>query len=128
MKNAKRLFVPIILAVKLFWCCFASSANSINVIPQPSSVQVFDGECNIAGATFRIDKKFSKETIAAVNGFAESLKLASGKKNGRGKAVLVFELSDDIVKEGYAIDVSKNKVSIKAADFNGVLYAIECKR
>ena len=125
MKNAKRLFVPIILAVKLFWCCFASSANSINVIPQPSSVQVFDGECNIAGATFRIDKKFSKETIAAVNGFAESLKLASGKKNGRGKAVLVFELSDDIVKEGYAIDVSKNKVSIKAADFNGVLYAIE---
>ena len=128
MKKTKRLLVPIVVAVMLFLCCFAASANSINVIPQPSSVQVFDGECNVAGATFRIDKKFTKEMIAAVNGFAESLQFASGKKNGRGRAVFVFELSDDIVKEGYAINVSKNKVSIKAADFNGVLYAIECKR
>ncbi len=125
MKITNHIFALAAVAVMLFWCSFASLANSINVIPQPSSVQVFDGECNIAGATFRIDKKFSKETIAAVNGFAESLKLASGKKNGRGKAVLVFELSNDIVKEGYAIEVSNNKVYVKASDFNGVLYAIE---
>ena len=125
MKITNHIFALAAVAVMLFLCSFASLANSINVIPQPSSVQVFDGECNIAGATFRIDKKFSKETIAAVNGFAESLQLASGKKNGRGKAVLVFELSNDIVKEGYAIEVSKNKVYVKASDFNGVLYAIE---
>ena len=125
MKIPNHIFTLAAVAVMLFLCSFAASANSINVIPQPSSVQVFDGECNIAGAKFRIDKKFSKETIAAVNGFAESLQLASGKKYGRGKAVLVFELSNDIVKEGYAIDVSKNKVCVKASDFNGVLYAIE---
>ena len=39
--------------------------------------------------------------------------------------MLVFELSNDIVKEGYTIEVSKNKVYVKASDFNGVLYAIE---
>ena len=98
---------------------------SINIIPQPSSVQVFEGECNISGASFRIDKKFADEVKAAVDRFTESLQFASGKKIGRGKASFVFVQSDEIVKEGYSIEVSKNKVLIKAADYNGVLYAIE---
>ena len=125
MKNTKRLFVPIVLAVILFSYCFGLSATSINIIPQPSSVQVFEGECNISGASFRVDKKFADEVKAAVDRFTESLQFASGKKIGRGKASFVFVQSDEIVKEGYSIEVSKNKVLIKAADYNGVLYAIE---
>ena len=122
MKITKPIFIA---ALVLLLCCFTSSAELINVIPQPSSVQVFDGECNIAGAAFRIDKKFAKETFAAVNNFAESLQLASGKKKGRGKALFVFEQSGEIVKEGYSISVSRNKVHVKASDFNGVLYSLE---
>ena len=37
----------------LFSCCLVSNARSINVIPQPASVEVYEGECPIA--TYRLD-------------------------------------------------------------------------
>lgn len=125
MKNTKSLFL--LTVVTAIFCLFSFEAigKQINVIPQPSSLEVYVGECNVAGATFKVDKKFSKEVHAAIDGFAKTLESVSGVKEGRGAASFVFKRSDDVVKEGYSIKVSNSKVLIQAADFNGVLYAIE---
>ena len=106
-------------------CCFAATAKEINVIPQPSSVEVYEGECNIIGAAFKVDKKFPKAVYSVVDCFSKSLEAATGKTKVRGAVSFVFKKSEEIAKEAYTIEVSKNKVLVTASDFNGVLYAIE---
>ena len=124
----KILFLIAAVATMSFSVDFEAAGKQLNIIPQPTSVQVFEGECNIAGASFRIDGKFPKEVSAAVDGFAGMLQQATGKKNGSGTAAFVFRKSNKMPKEGYAVKVSRNKVLIQSADFNGVLYAIETIR
>ena len=121
----KRIFSLTAACVVFLSCCFAASGKQINVIPQPSSVEVYDGECKIAGATFKVDKKFSNEVKMAVDAFAKLLESASGAKKVRGAASVIFKKSDEMAKEAYSIEVSNNKVLVTASDFNGVLYAVE---
>ena len=123
MKTTNPIFALAAVDVIFFSSCFVAAGRQINIIPQPSSVEIYDGECNIAGASFKVDKEFSNEVRTVVNGFANTLEAVSGVKKGR--ASVVFQKSEQIAKEGYSIEVSKNKVLVCAADFNGVLYAIE---
>ena len=125
MKTINHIFAFAAVILMFFSSCFVAAGKQINIIPQPSSVEIYDGECNIAGAAFKVDKKFGKEVSVAVNDFAKSLETVSGVKKGRGVATVVFKKSEHIAKEGYSIEVSKNKVVVNAADFNGALYAIE---
>ena len=125
MKTTKLIFLAIVLAIMSLVCCFDAVGKQVNIIPQPASVEVFDGECCVAGASFKVDKKFTKDVGSAISKFAESLQFCTGKKNGRGNTVFIFRKSDKVAKEGYSINVTKDKILVNAADFNGVLYAIE---
>ena len=122
MKTINHIFAFAAVILMFFSSCFVAAGKQINIIPQPSSVEIYDGECNIAGAAFKVDKKFGKEVSVAVNDFAKSLETVSGVKKGRGVATVVFKKSEHIAKEGYSIEVSKNQVVVNAADSFQMLF------
>ena len=106
-------------------CCGEIVKTEVEVIPQPAEVAVYEGELNIAGASFKADKELCEGALKAIEKFESQLVAASTKESGSAKAQFVFKTDKNLACEEYSIDVCCNKVVIKASGLNGVLYAIE---
>ena len=113
------------MSLMMMSCCGKVVETSVNVIPHPASVQVYDGDLDIAGAAFKADEALGERALAAINGFESQLVAATGKAAGSSKAQFVFKADDKLACEEYTIDVCCRKVVVKASGLNGVLYAIE---
>lgn len=121
----KPLLLILTTAYILSSCCTKPIAENINVIPQPESVQVYDGNFTIAGAEFRIDKALGESSLAAVKDFETALSSASATESGTSGNTVSFVKSPFLSAEEYSIRVCGEKAIVKASDFNGVLYAME---
>lgn len=106
----------------------AKSARETGIVPCPQSVVWNPGQFNLAGATVTCDPAIGEKSIAAVTKFATRLSEATGKdsiikitKSGRG---ISFENDPSLEAENYTLDVRKNGITIKAPDYNGIIYAI----
>lgn len=119
-------FVSILgLAILASSCCKSVIDTQLNVIPQPSSVEVYEGRINIAGADFSIDNSFDSIAVNALRKFESNLVSASGIATGESGNRIIVKKSESLASEEYNISVNHSSVTIKASSAKGVLYALE---
>ena len=65
------------MSLMMMSCCGEVVETSVNVIPHPASVQVYEGDLDIAGAAFKADEALGERALAAINGFESQLVAAT---------------------------------------------------
>ena len=121
----KKTTIVLIAALTLASCCGEPVGNHVNVIPQPSSVKVYEGGVSLAGASFRADESFGEDALEAIKGFESNLEAACGAESGQGEGRIIFKRNPRMEAEEYSITVCGKKATVKASGLNGVLYALE---
>lgn len=131
----KKIIFSSIASLAIF--CLASCSQSevtvpesVNIIPQPSQIEVLDGAFSVAGTSVSCSPALDELSQKAVSDFAQKLSLTTGKKSrfsvkdAAGKGIS-FSLDSALPEEGYTIEVGQNSVEVTAAGLNGVVYAIQ---
>lgn len=104
--------------------------NDLNIIPQPQSVVLGKGHFQFTQETvFVIDPVLMPARLP----FLKQFERASGFKFAIQKAAIltnsvVIDTDKSLPKEGYTLAVTPQQISIKAADYNGALYALQTLR
>ena len=104
--------------------------NDLNIIPQPQSMVLGKGHFQFTQETvFVIDPALMPARLP----FFEQFERASGFKFAVQKVALsgssvVIDTDKSLPKEGYTLEVTPQQISIKAADYNGALYALQTLR
>ena len=104
--------------------------NDLNIIPQPQSMVLGKGYFQFTQETvFVIDPALMPARLP----FLEQFERASGFKFALQKVALsgssvVIDTDKSLPKEGYTLAVTPKQISIKAADYNGALYALQTLR
>lgn len=126
------------MTVKNFLAVFAvtlifiseATAQDINVIPHPASVECRVGSFDIAGASFYVDK--ACEAAYAVEKLASDISAGSGKRcrmvSRPVKHSVRFITEGSLKEEEYSLYVGKAKIEVKASSRRGFLYAIQTLR
>ena len=104
--------------------------NDLSIIPQPQSMVLGKGHFQFTQETvFVIDPALMPAQLS----FLKQFERASGFKFAVQKAALsgnsvVIDTDKSLPKEGYTLAVTPKQISIKAADYNGALYALQTLR
>ena len=104
--------------------------NDLTIIPQPQSMVLGKGHFQFTQETvFVIDPVLMPARLP----FLEQFERASGFKFAIQKAAIltnsvVIDTDKSVPKEGYTLAVTPQQISIKAADYNGALYALQTLR
>ena len=104
--------------------------NDLTIIPQPQSMVLGKGYFQFTQETvFVIDPALMPAQLPFLNQFER----ASGFKFAIQKAAIltnsvVIDTDKSLPKEGYTLAVTPQQISIKAADYNGALYALQTLR
>ena len=104
--------------------------NDLTIIPQPQSMVLGKGYFQFTQETvFVIDPALMPAQLP----FLEQFERASGFKFALQKVALsgnsvVIDTDKSLPKEGYTLAVTPQQISIKAADYNGALYALQTLR
>ena len=84
----KRISLFIAAVLILASCCQVVSTQ-VNVIPQPAEVEIYNGELNVAGASFKADGALGEMALNAISDFSQKLASASTVATGEGKGKFV---------------------------------------
>ena len=104
--------------------------NDLTIIPQPQSMVLGKGYFQFTQETvFVIDPALMPARLP----FFEQFERASGFKFAVQKVALsgnsvVIDTDKSLPKEGYTLTVTPQQINIKAADYNGALYALQTLR
>ena len=104
--------------------------NDLTIIPQPQSMVLGKGYFQFTQETvFVIDPTLMPARLP----FLEQFERASGFRFALQKVALsgnsvVIDTDKSLPKEGYTLAVTPQQISIKAADYNGALYALQTLR
>ena len=122
----KILFIAVLSALVI--SC-SNEESMISVVPYPNSVEMKSGTFHAAGADFHLDPTMDELSENYVLNFFSHLNSVSGKvgtcteeSSGPG---FNFKVNDGIKKEGYRINITRNKVLVEASDLNGFIYAVQ---
>ena len=104
--------------------------NDLNIIPQPQSMVLGKGHFQFTQETIFV---IAPALMPARLPFFEQFERASGFKFAIQKAAIltnsvVIDTDKSLPKEGYTLAVTPQQISIKAADYNGALYALQTLR
>ena len=106
------------------------TSDDVSIIPQPQSMVLGKGYFQFTQETvFVIDPALMPARLP----FFEQFERASGFKFAIQKAAIltnsvVIDTDKSLPKEGYTLEVTPQQISIKAADYNGALYALQTLR
>ena len=120
----KQIFTILSLALVLMSCSKEVTRTDIGIIPQPASVEIYEGTFNAAGAAFEADA-LCETVLNAISTFENNLVAASGAVSGTSGSKFVFKADQSLGEEEYTIDVSAKKAVVKASGLNGFVYALE---
>ena len=122
----KILFIAVLTALVI--SC-SNEEPMISVVPYPNSVEMKSGTFHAAGADFHMDPTMDELSKNYVLNFFSHLNSVSGKvgtcteeSSGPG---FNFKVNDGIKKEGYRINITRNRVLVEASDLNGFIYAVQ---
>ena len=104
--------------------------NDLTIIPQPQSMVLGKGHFQFTQETvFVIDPALMPARLPFLKQFerASGFKFAVQKVALSGNSV-VIDTDKSLPKEGYTLAVTPQQISIKAADYNGALYALQTLR
>ncbi len=125
------------IAVLLTNCSFLSLAqnNSINIIPQPVSLQAGNGsfslksnttiELNVSTEDCKRVADFLSNKIAFASGLFIPVKTSVAPFNKKGSILMSLVNDTSIQKEGYKLNVTANSVSITASGAAGLFYGMQ---
>ena len=104
--------------------------NDLTIIPQPQSMVLGKGHFQFTQETVFV---IAPALMPARLPFLEQFERASGFKFAVQKVALsgssvVIDTDKSLPKEGYTLEVTPQQISIKAADYNGALYALQTLR
>ncbi len=109
--------------------CTKAPKEPVSIIPQPAEITVNDGYFKIAGAPVCIAENVPEEAVKAINDFENQLALVSGKKAVVGNTPvqkgITFMFNGNVGPEDYALNVTKDGVTVEASAFSGFFYAIQ---
>ena len=133
VKPLKHTILPILLAaMTTMILCSASLPKTIEVIPYPNEVIICEGTFNAKGATFTIDPAMGQGAKMTVKSFAENLSLVGAKKckvkEGKSQKGFVFTLDSSLATEAYSLEITPERVLVKASTDNGFRFAIQTLR
>ena len=120
----KQIFTILSLAMVLMSCSKEVTRTDIGIIPQPASVEIYEGTFNAAGAAFEADA-LCETVLNAISTFENNLVAASGAASGTSGSKFVFKADQSLGEEEYTIEVSAKKAVVKASGLNGFVYALE---
>ena len=106
------------------------TSDDLSIIPQPQSMVLGKGYFQFTQETvFVIDPALMPARLP----FFEQFERASGFKFAVQKVALsgnsvVIDTDKSLPKEGYTLTVTPQQINIKAADYNGALYALQTLR
>ena len=120
----KQIFTILSLALVLLSCSKEVTRTDIGIIPQPASVEIYEGTFNAAGAAFEADA-LCETVLNAISTFENNLAAASGAASGTSGSKFVFKADQSLGEEEYTIEVSAKKAVVKASGLNGFVYALE---
>ena len=137
-----KLFRTLILTILIALPAAAGAKDGperLDVIPHPNSVEYGKGHFKAAGAIFKCDTGIDERSLAAIRDFAEKMTYVSGYtstvavpggslrkavENGKIKG-FVYLIENAMEPEEYSIEVTGRNCIVRAADFNGFLYATQ---
>ena len=104
--------------------------NDLTIIPQPQSMVLGKGYFQFTQETVFV---ITPALMPARLPFLEQFERASGFKFAIQKAAIptnsvVIDTDKSLPKEGYTLAVTPQQINIKAADYNGALYALQTLR
>ena len=104
--------------------------NDLTIIPQPQSMVLGKGYFQFTQETVFV---IAPALMPARLPFLKQFERASGFKFAIQKAAIltnsvVIDTDKSLPKEGYTLAVTPQQISIKAADYNGALYALQTLR
>ena len=104
--------------------------NDLTIIPQPQSMVLGKGYFQFTQETIFV---IAPALMPARLPFLNQFERASGFKFAIQKAAIltnsvVIDTDKSLPKEGYTLEVTPQQISIKAADYNGALYALQTLR
>ena len=120
----KQIFATISLALVLMSCSKEVTRTDIGIIPQPASVEVYEGTFNAAGAAIEAGA-LCETVLNAISAFENNLVAASGAASGTSGSKFVFKADQNLDEEEYTIEISAKKAVVKASGLNGFVYALE---
>ena len=120
----KQIFTILSLALVLMSCSKEVTRTDIGIIPQPASVEIYEGTFNAAGAAFEADA-LCETVLNVISTFENNLVAASGAASGTSGSKFVFKADQSLGEEEYTIEVSAKKAVVKASGLNGFVYALE---
>lgn len=106
------------------------TSDDLTIIPQPQSMVLGKGYFQFTQETvFVIDPALMPAQLPFLKQFerASGFKFAVQKVALSGSSV-VIDTDKSLPKEGYTLAVTPEKINIKAADYNGALYALQTLR
>lgn len=121
----KQILLTLTTATLLSSCHGKPTEDYVQVIPQPETVEIYDGVFQIAGAEFKTDADLGEAATRAISGFEKALTSASGAESGTSGTTIIFRKSSSLAPEEYSVNICKGNAVVKASSLNGVLYAIE---
>ena len=106
------------------------TSDDLTIIPQPQSMVLGKGYFQFTQETVFV---IAPALMPARLPFLEQFERASGFKFAVQKVALsgssvVIDTDKSLPKEGYTLEVTPQQISIKAADYNGALYALQTLR
>lgn len=117
---------------------YSKEVPEFHIIPQPESVTLTKGSFKISGASINCDDSFDELTRLAIQDFANSLSVVSGKissfaaptglKSIVDKGIfkgVVFVRDTALGDEEYSIEVTPKSTLVRSRSLNGTLYAIQ---
>lgn len=120
--------ILIAVAIASMACSREVVRNQVSVIPQPASVEIYEGTFDAAGAAFKTDEAFCQMTKDAISEFEADLASASTKSTASAQTRFEFIKNEDLGEEEYAIEVYGKKATVKASGLSGVFYALQTLR
>jgi len=124
----RKTAILIAVAIVSMACSKEVVRNQVEVIPQPASVEVYEGTFDAAGAAFKADEDFCQLAKDAIAEFEADLAGASAKASASADTRFIFEKDGGLGEEEYSIEVCGKKAVIRAAGLKGVFYAIQTLR
>lgn len=138
MKHLQSILAATILSLSLI-CCKSDTkevaivepeplVSNTTIIPQPQEMELLEGSFTFdqntsiyADSTFHVAVNFLRNYMQNGAGIA----LGTSTKD---EANITFALDPELPSEGYTLDISEEKIQIKAADASGAFYATQTIR
>ena len=121
--------IAFFLSTSLF-VLLSSAQQTINIIPQPVSVQMLPGNFVLDANTAIQYSTANKELKPAADFFSAAIKKISGislaANTAKAKSIrLQIASLPSVNEEGYQLDVTVNSIIIKANSKNGIVYGMQ---